>query len=100
MLCPYGKDTMPTDLIAGLIVGAEFLGGSCASDQLNGSGVGTPSQKVNPKKSVGIAMQTAFQDFLPKDKQQAMEIVMEQKDQKKMEVQESREGRRHERTRS
>ncbi|HEY5615510.1 MAG TPA: hypothetical protein VIL52_05765 [Bacteroidota bacterium] len=73
---------MPTDLIAGLIVFAIVV-------LLI---LGTVSMVRNPKKSAGIAMQTAFQDFLPKDKQQAMEIVMEQKDQKKMKEQESKQG--------
>jgi len=44
---------------------------------------------LGPKRSAGIASLTAFQDFLPKDKQRAMEIVIEQKDPKKMEEEES-----------
>jgi len=43
-------------------------------------------------RSAGIASLTAFQDFLPKDKQRAMEIVMEQKEQKKLKKEESGEG--------
>jgi len=37
----------------------------------------------------GVTSFTAFHDFLPKDKQEAIEIVMEQKAGKKMEEQES-----------
>jgi hypothetical protein len=40
-------------------------------------------------KDSGISMLTAFHDFQPKDKQHAIEIVMEQKAGKKLEEQES-----------
>lgn len=44
-------------------------------------------------KDSGISALTAFHDFQPKDKQHAIEIVMEQKAGKKMEEQESGEGK-------
>ena len=40
-------------------------------------------------KGGGIVSLTAFHDFLPKDKQEAIEIVMEQKAGKKLQEQES-----------
>lgn len=40
-------------------------------------------------KGGGVTSLTAFHDFLPKDKQEAIEIVMEQKAGKKMEEQKS-----------
>lgn len=44
-------------------------------------------------KDSGISMLTAFHDFQPKDKQHAIEIVMEQKSGKKWEEQESGQGK-------
>jgi hypothetical protein len=41
----------------------------------------------------GIATLTAFHDFQPKDKQHAIEIVMEQKAGKKLEEQKSGQGK-------
>jgi hypothetical protein len=50
--------------------------------------VATKKRWVSWKDS-GISMLTAFHDFQPKDKQHAIEIVMEQKAGKKLEEQES-----------
>lgn len=44
---------------------------------------------VSWRGSHGIASLTAFHDFHPKDKQEAIEYVMEEKARKKMEEQES-----------
>ena len=44
-------------------------------------------------KDSGISGLTAFHDFQPKDKQHAIEIVMEQKSGKKLEEQESGQGK-------
>ena len=44
----------------------------------------------------GIASLTAFHDFQPKDGQQAVEIIIEQKAGKKVEEQSTGEGNKHE----
>lgn len=49
---------------------------------------------VSWRGSHGIATLTAFHDFQPKDKQQAIEFVMERKAGKRLEADESGEGER------
>jgi predicted Holliday junction resolvase-like endonuclease len=49
----------------------------------------TKKRRVSWRGSHGIATLTAFHDFQPKDKQEAIEYVMEEKARKKMEEQES-----------
>lgn len=49
----------------------------------------TKKRWVSWRGSHGIATLTAFHDFQPKDKQEAIEYVMEEKAGKKMEEQES-----------
>lgn len=49
----------------------------------------TKKRWVSWRGSHGIATITAFHDFQPKDKQEAIEYVMEEKAGKKMEEQES-----------
>jgi hypothetical protein len=53
----------------------------------------TKKRWISWKGGSGIATLTAFHDFQPKDKQHAIEIVMEQKAGKKMEEQESGQGK-------
>jgi hypothetical protein len=53
----------------------------------------TKKRWVSWKGGSGIATLTVFHDFQPKDKQGAIEIVMEQKAGKKMEEQESGQGK-------
>lgn len=49
----------------------------------------TKKRWISWRGSHGIATLTAFHDFQPKDKQEAIEYVMEEKAGKKMEEQES-----------
>ena len=51
--------------------------------------IATKKRWISWKGSHGIASVTAFHDFQPKDKQDAIVIVMEQKAGKKLEEQES-----------
>lgn len=51
--------------------------------------IGTKKRWISWKGGHGIASLTAFHDFQPKDKQEAIVIVMEQKAGKKLEEQES-----------
>ena len=53
----------------------------------------TKKRWVSWRGSHGIATLTAFHDFQPKDKQEAIEYVMEEKAGKKMEEQESGNGK-------
>jgi hypothetical protein len=55
--------------------------------------IATKKHWVSWKGTSGIAAITAFHDFLPKDKQTAIEIIVEQKAHKKMEEQESGQGK-------
>jgi hypothetical protein len=51
--------------------------------------IATKKRWISWKGGSGIATLTAFHDFQPKDKQHAIEIVMEQKARKKLEEQET-----------
>ena len=62
-----------------------FALGTCAIFLI----IATKKRWVSWKGGHGIASLTAFHDFQPKDKQTAIEIVMEQKAGKKIEEQES-----------
>jgi hypothetical protein len=53
----------------------------------------TKKRWVSWKGGSGMATLTVFHDFQPKDKQDAIEIVMEQKAGKKLEEQESGQGK-------
>ena len=55
--------------------------------------IATKKGWVSWKGGHGIATLTAFHDLQPKDKQNAIEIVMEQKAGKKLEEQESGQGK-------
>ena len=55
--------------------------------------LGIVSMIRGPKRGAGIASLTAFHDLQAKDKQNAVEIIIEQQSQKKMEEQESGEGK-------
>jgi hypothetical protein len=55
--------------------------------------IATKKRWISWKGGSGIATLTAFHDFQPKDKQHAIEIVMEQKAGKKLEEQESGQGK-------
>jgi hypothetical protein len=55
--------------------------------------VATKKRWISWRGSHGIATLTVFHDFQPKDKQGAIEIVMEQKAGKKLEEQESGQGK-------
>jgi hypothetical protein len=55
--------------------------------------IATKKRWVSWKGGSGIATLTVFHDFQPKDKQGAIEIVMEQKAGKKLEEQESGQGK-------
>ena len=54
---------------------------------------GIAAMICGPKRGAGIASLTAFHDLQAKDKQNAIEIIIEQKSQKKIEEQESGEGK-------
>jgi len=54
--------------------------------------IATKKRWVSWKGSSGIAHITVFHDFQPKDKQAAIEIIVEQKAHKQMEEQESGQG--------
>lgn len=54
----------------------------------------TKKQWISWRGTHGIATLTAFHDFQPKDKQEAIEYVMEEKAGKKMEEQESGEKKK------
>ncbi len=60
--------------------------------------VATAKRWISWKGSHGLASLTAFHDFQPKDKQHAIEIVMEQKAGKTMEEQESGQDKKSEPT--
>jgi len=55
--------------------------------------IGTKKRWLSWKGGHGIATVTAFHDLQPKDKQHAIEIVMEQKAGKKLEEQKSGQGK-------